>query len=248
MSKNSGLNYPGIYTITRIASGSVYVGQAINIRVRWQHHNRDLRKNRHRNFVLQTAWNEHGHGAFVFAVVRDLRDVPLDRLAAALNAAEIEVLASFHRSYNLMEAGYSGTTASAATREILSRAQTANWATPGRREKQVAAIKALYADPVWKAARDAAVKEGKNSTKTKSDVSVQMKALWQTPEHQATQSAKRVANWEDPAYRAQQSASRAATWADPAVRKRRTDGIKAAHARRRAKEQAWSKDLTEKTD
>lgn len=234
MSKNSGLNFPGIYTITRIASGSVYIGQATNIRIRWQHHNRSLRRGHHRNFVLQRAWNEHGPEAFVFAVVKDMRDVPLNELQEALNAAEIALLTLHPRAYNLMEAGVSGTIASASTRALLSHIRKNQWADPIYRAKQRASIMALYADPEWKAARDAAVKIGKNSAKTKTDVSAQMKALWKTSDHKTAQSAKRTANWQDPAYREQQSASRKAAWADPTIRASRLAALKAGWAKRKA--------------
>lgn len=232
MSKNSGLNFPGIYTITRVASGSVYVGQASNIRIRWQHHNRDLRKNRHRNFVLQRAWNKHGSEAFVFAVVKDLTDVPLADLAAALNAAEIEALLSSPRAYNLMVAGESGTLASKETKALLSKIQTASWADPKRHRKQSALMRAMYAaNPAWKAARDAAVKESRSTDKARAATSAQAIALWESDEHRAEQSAKRSANWQDPTYRQQQSDSRKASWANPESRARRIEGLKAAAAR-----------------
>lgn len=234
MTKRSELNFPAIYTITHTASGKVYVGQTINVRIRWQLHRSDLRKGKHRNRYLQAAWNKYGSDAFVFAIHKDMRNVPNNELAKALNQEEITLLSSLEETYNLMEAGQSGTVASEQTKALLKKRRHETWSNPAFREKQRAGIMERYADAEWKAARDAAVKEGKNQPNAKAAVSAQMSALWQTKEHREAMSERRKTNWQDPTYRAQQTVSRSATWDDPEVRRKRSEGIKAAHARRRA--------------
>lgn len=233
MTKRSELNFPAIYTITHIASGKTYVGQTINVCVRWQLHRSDLRKGKHRNAYLQNAWNKYGKDAFKFSVYCNLSDIPQEQLASELNRMEIQLLETIEEPYNLMRAGVSGVVASAETRALLSRIHLAHWQNPDRRERHRNSLLELYADPEWKAARDAAMKEAKGSKENREAVSAHMTALWQTPEHRANQTANMNANWSDPEYRAKQSASRAATWADPVVRARRAAGIAAAHARRR---------------
>lgn len=242
MTKRSELNFPAIYTITHIASGKTYVGQTINVRIRWQLHRSALRRGKHRNCYLQHAWNKHGADTFEFAIYRDLRDVPSDQLAEALNKAEIELLATIKSPYNLMEAGMSGTVAGEETKALLRAHRKILWADPNHREKQRNSILELYAAPEWKAARDAAVKEGKNTPESKASVSAHAISLWADPQHRATQSAKRKANWQDPAYREQQLASRRASAANPEVRRRRSEGLKAAHARRKAAKLAEAAD------
>jgi group I intron endonuclease len=59
----------GVYLIRCLANGCVYVGQAKNCRVRFNHHKHHLRKNKHGNPRLQHAWNAHGEDAFEFVII-----------------------------------------------------------------------------------------------------------------------------------------------------------------------------------
>jgi group I intron endonuclease len=59
----------GIYKITCIITGKVYIGSSINIEKRWLYHKEDLRKDRHRNQILQRAWEKYGSENFKFEVV-----------------------------------------------------------------------------------------------------------------------------------------------------------------------------------
>lgn len=63
---------PGIYAITHIASGKVYVGSSANIQKRWSQHRGDLRKGRHKNPHLQAAWSLYGETAFEFTVLEEV--------------------------------------------------------------------------------------------------------------------------------------------------------------------------------
>lgn len=58
----------GIYYI-KGPNGRCYVGQSLNIPVRWRHHRNVLRRGIHRNEKLQHAWNKHGETCFTFAVI-----------------------------------------------------------------------------------------------------------------------------------------------------------------------------------
>lgn len=60
----------GVYTITLIKSGRVYVGSSKNIEGRWKEHLRHLRQGRHANDRMQRAFAHHGEEAFVFAVIQ----------------------------------------------------------------------------------------------------------------------------------------------------------------------------------
>ncbi|HVX57596.1 MAG TPA: GIY-YIG nuclease family protein [Candidatus Saccharimonadales bacterium] len=234
MNRKVATSIPGIYLITNTISGKVYVGQAINIRRRWESHRHYLTKGEHRNSYLQRSWTKHGPDKFIFSVLVDLSAIAPDQLCVALNKAEIDALAAFPNTYNLMQAGISAPVAGPETRAIWSEQRKAMWSDPGFRESQSRKMKEHYAsNPEWKARRDASVAEALRTPEQRNIASERFKALWQNPEHQKAQSANRKANWQDPAYKEQQSASRRAAWADPEVRQRRVDAIKAAHARRR---------------
>lgn len=197
-------------------------------------HKRELRDGVHRNRYLLNSWKKHGPDAFIFSIHTDCSTVDAASLATILNQAELTLLSSFTKTYNLMEAALSGTVASPETKEILSRKSLEMWQDPEFKKSRSLATKALYANPVWKAARDVAVLEGKRTPEAKAKASLRFQKMWSDPEHKASQSAKRTANWQDPEYKAKQKASRLAASADPEVRKRRSEGLKASHARRKA--------------
>lgn len=60
---------PGIYKITCIVNGRIYVGSTVNLLKRKRDHFSYLRRNRHGNPKLQRAWNKHGEQAFIFEVL-----------------------------------------------------------------------------------------------------------------------------------------------------------------------------------
>lgn len=57
---------PGVYTITNMVNGKLYVGGSGNMRVRLNKHKSDLRNNKHPNKHLQSAWNLYGEDNFKF--------------------------------------------------------------------------------------------------------------------------------------------------------------------------------------
>lgn len=59
----------GIYAITNIVNGKVYIGSAIRLNVRLIDHKRNLSKNKHGNRKLQCGWNKYGESAFIFSPI-----------------------------------------------------------------------------------------------------------------------------------------------------------------------------------
>jgi group I intron endonuclease len=59
----------GIYKITCLPTGKVYVGSAANLARRWCKHAACLRRGVHENSYLQHAWNKYGADAFRFVVI-----------------------------------------------------------------------------------------------------------------------------------------------------------------------------------
>lgn len=63
----------GIYKIES-KDGKVYIGSAINIKMRWAGHKYSLNKNEHHNKHLQNAWNKYGAEYFTFSVIEEIAD------------------------------------------------------------------------------------------------------------------------------------------------------------------------------
>lgn len=59
----------GIYQITNVANGKIYVGSTIDMSMRFYSHKQCLRKGSHCNTHLQRAWDMYGEGSFVFNVL-----------------------------------------------------------------------------------------------------------------------------------------------------------------------------------
>lgn len=69
----------GIYLIRHRESGKCYVGSSVNCESRFYQHKSLLRLGRHRNPILQAAWNKYGPDAFDFEL---LESVPVETLIA----------------------------------------------------------------------------------------------------------------------------------------------------------------------
>ena len=59
----------GIYCITCAANGKIYIGSAINLKMRWKEHCHRLNQRDHPNRHLQNAFNKYGRDAFTFDVL-----------------------------------------------------------------------------------------------------------------------------------------------------------------------------------
>lgn len=59
----------GIYKITCLPTGKIYIGSAVNLCRRQIEHYSRLRQNRHGNQHLQNAWNKYGEDSFTFDVI-----------------------------------------------------------------------------------------------------------------------------------------------------------------------------------
>jgi len=59
----------GVYQIRNLVDGKVYVGSAVNLKNRWVHHRKKLRKGTHHSNHLQRAWTKYGEDTFIFEVL-----------------------------------------------------------------------------------------------------------------------------------------------------------------------------------
>lgn len=59
----------GVYAITNVLNGKVYIGSSVDIYSRWSAHRSSLRKNAHHSAALQRAWVKYGEDSFRFEIV-----------------------------------------------------------------------------------------------------------------------------------------------------------------------------------
>ena len=65
----SKMNDCGVYSITNIKNGKVYIGSSKKIKERWWQHKHELKLNQHSNGHLQRSYNKYGESAFKFQVL-----------------------------------------------------------------------------------------------------------------------------------------------------------------------------------
>jgi len=59
----------GIYIITSLINGKVYIGQSINIKERFVTHKRNLRNNKHSNIHFQLSYNKYNSENFTYNII-----------------------------------------------------------------------------------------------------------------------------------------------------------------------------------
>lgn len=68
----------GIYKITCVPTGKVYIGQSCDIYNRWYMHKWELNKQKHGNSYLQHAWNKYGENNFNFEIIEPCDEAIID--------------------------------------------------------------------------------------------------------------------------------------------------------------------------
>lgn len=89
---------PGVYSITCLANGWVYIGSTLSFRSRWKTHKSHLNTGRHNIPQLQADWDEHGEDAFACEVVTVVADRD-ERFAA--EQVHIDSAMATGKCYNL---------------------------------------------------------------------------------------------------------------------------------------------------
>ncbi len=87
----------GLYKITCVENGKVYVGRAEDIHKRWKTHKRQLNSGNHKNGKLQKDWKEYGESRFKFEL--------LHRWQRGENLADSEemMIALLKPKYNIVQ-------------------------------------------------------------------------------------------------------------------------------------------------
>jgi len=68
----------GIYGITNLRSGDMYIGSSIHIFQRMKEHKRSLKANNHHNRYLQYSWNRYGEDVFIFKPIEFVKETLLN--------------------------------------------------------------------------------------------------------------------------------------------------------------------------
>lgn len=61
----------GVYKITNLVNGKIYVGSSKDINKRWYQHKNSLTNDTHGNLHLQNAWNKYGGQNFKFEIIEE---------------------------------------------------------------------------------------------------------------------------------------------------------------------------------
>lgn len=92
------INYNGIYIITNLVNGKVYIGKTEeSFKRRWWHHVSSLNGNYHKNNHLQSAWNKYGEKNFKFEILHIHEE---GENLSNLEVKFIEKFDSFNNGYN----------------------------------------------------------------------------------------------------------------------------------------------------
>lgn len=96
----------GIYQITNLRSGKIYIGQSLDVLARLRQHKYELRHGLHLNRYLQSAWNRYGESNFVFSVLEEVSEEKLTEREKYW----VDFYGGYEsdRLYNLREPGPSG--------------------------------------------------------------------------------------------------------------------------------------------
>lgn len=64
----------GVYKITCIPNGKIYIGSSKNIYKRWEEHIYELNNHRHCNMFLQKDWDKYGQSEFKFEIIEETEE------------------------------------------------------------------------------------------------------------------------------------------------------------------------------
>lgn len=196
MGSKATMKQSGIYRITNLETGAMYIGRtAESFASRWRRHRQALKVGRHWNNHLQRSYDKHGKSAFEYKVLEVVPqgDMTDQEFNAYINEREIHLIAehdTHQNGYNFTEGGegmmgyemseatkaklsaaLKGKTPSAETRAKMSAAHMGNTHNLGRKctaETRAKLSKALKGRAPWSTGK-------KHTAETRAKLSVAAK-------------------------------------------------------------------------
>ena len=93
----------GVYKITNIINGKVYIGESMNIERRWDEHKLELDNREHHSYKLQEDWNTYGKDNFKFEILETIDD----DLKQIIQKCLLYILEDkYIKQYNSIDDGY----------------------------------------------------------------------------------------------------------------------------------------------
>lgn len=108
----------GIYKITNIVNGKVYIGQSINMKARWKDHINSLNRQTSHSILLQRAWDKYKEENFTFEILELCAEDMLDEIERKY----IEQYDACNNGYNIESGGNSNKHLSIETKQKISNA------------------------------------------------------------------------------------------------------------------------------
>src|SRR5690554_476411 len=93
----------GIYKITNLIDGKVYIGQTVNYNKRKKRHLSSLKNGNHHNEHLQRAFDKHGEDSFKIELIKKCNIEELDKLERYY-IKELDAC-NHDKGYNMMYGG-----------------------------------------------------------------------------------------------------------------------------------------------
>jgi group I intron endonuclease len=224
------LRQAGIYCITHVPTGLVYIGSSQNIRIRWMAHQHALQAGRHRAKRMLQAWASDGPAAFTIAVLEGFPEFKktdearliareqawLDKLrphdpAVGFNSAPWATGGGpanhSPETRAKLSAALKGCIRTPETRAKISAYATGRTHSPETLEKLAAAGMGRPASPETRAKRSTALRGRKPSPLAVARTVETKTGRPLSPETKAKMSAAAKLRWQSPEARAKQSAA-----------------------------------------
>lgn len=190
-------NVNGVYKITNLVNGKVYVGSAVQVRTRWCVHRGALERGKHHSSPLQNAWHKYGKENFEFSLIEECsREALRDREQHWMD------LLGAHgpRGYNVVETarGTFGYRHTPAARAKMSAARIARGVAPETGPRISAALKGIVRAPEF----GRKISKTKTGTKRppfsdgwKANIGAASRSRWADPEFRKRMHVAKKAAW-----------------------------------------------------